>query len=113
MIEDHSDVLEEFLKLHEEACNLTRNRPEEAAKAASKAIGIIDEGFISEVYKVSPKYCASLPPEYIQSTMAFTPVLKNMGYISTPITRDDVFHTKLIEKIHPEKPHYREPGALR
>jgi NitT/TauT family transport system substrate-binding protein len=113
MIENHPDALEEFLKLHEEACNLTRNRSEEAAKMASKATSIIDEDFISEVYRVSPKYCASLPPEYIQSTMAFAPVLRKMGYITAPLSKDDVFYTRLIEATHPEKPHYDDPGALR
>jgi len=112
MIENRPDVLEEFVKLHEEACNLTRNKPREAAKIASRATGIIDEDLILEVYKVSPKYCASLPLEYIKSTLAFTPVLEKMGYISKPLGKDDVFYTKLIERIHPEKPHYRDPGAL-
>jgi len=113
MIEQRPDTLEEFLKLHEEACNLTRNRPREAARIASGATGIIDEDFIFEVYRVSPKYCASLPPEYIQSTMSFTPVLRKMGYITNPLSMDEVFYTKLIEAIHPEKPHYGDPGALK
>jgi len=112
MIENFTEALEGFLRLHEEACNLIRTKPENAAEIVAKTIGIIDEDFMLEVYRVSPKYCASLPSEYINSAMAFMPVLHSLGYISRPLTKNDVFHTELIEKIHPEKPHYSDPGML-
>jgi len=112
MIENFTEALEGFLKLHEEACNLVRTKPKEAAEIVAKTIEIIDKDFVLEVYRVSPKYCASLPREYINSTMAFIPVLHSLGYISKTLTKNDVFHTELIEKIHLEKPHYGDPGML-
>ncbi len=113
MIESFADALEEFLRLHEEACNLIRTEPDEAAEITAKVIGLVDKDFILEAYRVSPKYCASLPKEYVDSTLAFIPVLQSMGYISRLLTRDDVFYTDLIERIHAEKPHYGDPGMLR
>ena len=112
VIENFTEALGGFLALHEGACNLIRTKPEGAAEIVAKTVGIIDKDFVLEVYRVSPKYCASLPEEYINSTMAFIPVLRNLGYISRPLTKKDVFHTELIEKIHPEKPHYSDPGML-
>ena len=107
-----ANMLEGFLKLHEEACNLAREKPQEAARMATKAIGILDRNFLLDVLKVSPKYCASLPKEYVESALAFVPVLRGMGYISKPLGKTDVFQTDIIERIHKEKPHDDDPGKL-
>lgn len=106
------DMLEDFIQLHEDACNLMRNNPQMAAKLAVKEISIIDEDFLQRVFRVSPKYCASLPPEYIKSTLAFVPVLQAKGYISKSLGKKDVFDTRLIERIHTEKQHYDNPAKL-
>jgi len=99
-------VLGEFLKLHENACNLIREKPNEAAKLVHKIIDIIEVDFALEAFRVSPKYCASLPAEYIDSSMAFVPALKEMGYLAGSLKREDVFSTKAIEEIHAEDHHY-------
>jgi NitT/TauT family transport system substrate-binding protein len=112
LIDNSSPTLERFLTLHEEACNLIRTEPQQAANIAAKTLGTVDRDFVLEVYGVSPKYCASLSKEYVDSTLAFLPFLQKMGYIKSPLHKNDVFHTKLIEKIHLEKPHYGDLGAL-
>ena len=106
MIKNSVDLLREFLALHEDACNLIRRAPRTAARIASEAVGIMDEGFILEVYRISPKYCASLPVEYVCSTMAFVPVLRKIGYIDTELTEDNIFSKAIIEAIHEEPSHY-------
>ena len=105
-------LVEGFLALHEEACNLIRTSPKKAAEVTAKTLGVVDKDFILEVYAVSPKYCASLSKEYVNSALSFVPFLKKMGYISSPIKAKSVFHTDFIEKIHPERPHYEDAGAL-
>jgi NitT/TauT family transport system substrate-binding protein len=109
MIESSTDLLRSFLMLHEDACNLIRERPRTAARIVSDAVGIMDEKFILQVYKISPKYCASLPSEYIRSTIAFVPVLRKMGYITNELEEKDVFHKAIIDGIHDEPPHYEIP----
>ena len=112
MIEGSSEILERFLALHEEACNLIRKEPHETAKIVSEVVGIMDEQFIYQVYRVSPKYCASLPPEYTRSTVAFVPVLQKMKYITKALREQDVFHKTIIENIHDRLPHYDDPLML-
>jgi NitT/TauT family transport system substrate-binding protein len=112
MISDSPHALESFLKLHEEACNLIRWRPQEAAEIAARTLVMVNKDFVLEVYRVSPKYCASLSKEYIDSTLAFVPFLKKAEYISSSLNADDIFNTDFIEEIHSEKPHYDEPGML-
>ncbi|MFB3766568.1 MAG: ABC transporter substrate-binding protein [Methanotrichaceae archaeon] len=107
-----SSVIEDFLRLHENACNLIRESPKEAAELVHSIMKIIEEDFALEVFNVSPKYCASLPREYIDSAMAFMPELLKMRYISKKLTEEDVFETKFMEKVHPEKAHYDNPGKL-
>ncbi len=112
MIEKTPSLLEGFLQLHENACNLIRNNAPKAAELASKEIAIIGTEFLQQVFRVSPKYCASLPAQYIESTLAFIPVLREMGYISRDLSQSRIFHTRLIERIHPEPHHYDNPGNL-
>ncbi|WXG44408.1 MAG: ABC transporter substrate-binding protein [Promethearchaeati archaeon SRVP18_Atabeyarchaeia-1] len=112
VIHDSPDTLDLFLRLHEDACNLIRLKPLEAAKMGAHAIGLVKKDFLLDVFKVSPKYCASVPKEFVESTLAFIPVLKKMGYISRPLKRVDIFDTKLVESTHKEKPHYDDPGKL-
>jgi len=56
-------ILEDFLVIHEEACNLLQESPQIAARLIHNAMRIIDEDFAREVVAISPKYCASLPDE--------------------------------------------------
>lgn len=113
LINDCPSVLKNFLKVHEDACRLLREEPREAAKLVQRAMKIIEEDFALEVFQISPKYCASLPSRYINSAMAFLPVLQEMGYISRDLTKEDIFDTKFIEKIHPENHHYRKIPEVR
>lgn len=105
-IDESPSLLEDFLLLHEDACNLIRERPLQAAELVRSIIEIVEEDFFLEVVRVSPKYCASLPAEYKDSTMAFLPVLKAMGYLAGSLEREDVFWTEAIEKVHPGEHHY-------
>jgi NitT/TauT family transport system substrate-binding protein len=109
MIESCTEMLKRFLTLHEEACNIIRKEPCRAAKIVSDVVRIMDAEFILQVYKVSPKYCASLSPEYIKSAMAFVPVLQRMRYIKRAITEQDMFHKAIIESVHDQPPHYDDP----
>ena len=63
-------------------------------------------------YKISPKYCASLPEAYINSTLKFIPVLQNLGYMQGNLKEEDIFELKFIEKTHPEPAHYDSPGSI-
>jgi NitT/TauT family transport system substrate-binding protein len=106
LIRESPSLLEDFLKLHEDACNLLREHPQKAARRVAGAIKIIDEDFAREVFRVSPKYCAALPDEYIDSALSFLPALLEMGYLAQDLTKEEVFYTCAIEKVHKERQHY-------
>jgi NitT/TauT family transport system substrate-binding protein len=112
MIRSRTQVLEDFLRLHEKACNLIRKNPLKAAEIAADTLGMVGKSFVLEVYRVSPKYCSSLSKQYTESTLSFVPFLQKTGYINKPLAVDDVFYKSLTERIHPEKPHYDDPGKL-
>jgi NitT/TauT family transport system substrate-binding protein len=103
-----ADLLQEFLQLHEKACNFMRLQPEKAAALLAGENRAMSPDFILKTCAISPKYCASLPDEYIQSTLEFVPVLKNMGYLKRSLTREDIFDCSFIEATHPEPHHYSE-----
>jgi NitT/TauT family transport system substrate-binding protein len=104
-------MLEDFLHLHERACNLIIQKPDEAAQAVAEEVKVVDKDFILEVFSVSPRYCASVPEEYIDATMAFVPALQDLGYLDRNLTKQAVFELSFIEKVHPQPQHYfTSPG---
>lgn len=105
-------ILEEFLALHERACNLIREHPEEAATIVADEVKVVASAFVIQVFQISPKYCASLPKPYIDSTMAFVIVLNSLGYIEKALSEEDIFDLTIIQKIHPQSEHYTNPGDL-
>lgn len=105
LIDESSEFVIDFLKAHEDASNLIRKQPEYASEIALKGAGV-DKDFVLKTYNVSPKYCASIPGEYIESTMKFIPVLKNLDYMKGDLKQEDIFDLQFIEKVHPEHSHY-------
>jgi NitT/TauT family transport system substrate-binding protein len=101
-----SGIVERFLIKHEEANDFLRNRTSEAAKHISDYVGFIDEDFVLDILKVSPKYCAQITDEYIASTVDFVKALKRLGYIAREFSIDEIFDISLIRKIHHSKDHY-------
>jgi NitT/TauT family transport system substrate-binding protein len=105
LLRDEYTILR-FLEAHERACNFIRERPVEAARIVARLTGIVDEGFVLEAYRISPRYCAALSPEFVESTMGFVGALKGLGYISRTVSKDEIFDFRFIERVHPARPHY-------
>jgi NitT/TauT family transport system substrate-binding protein len=106
LISNSGDFIISFLKAHENASNLIRNEPEIAAEIASQEMGIVDNEFVLDTYKISPRYCAKIPDKYIKSTMKFIPILKELGYMKNDLNIDDIFNLKFIDEAHIEEAHY-------
>jgi len=105
-LNDRLDLLETFLKLHEEASSLLRTKPDEAAFNIAKEIRFVDDQFVLKTLSISPKYCAALSKGFVHSTMRLLPVLRQLGYLTRTLDQADIFHYELIQKVHPESPHY-------
>ncbi len=103
---DYPAMITGFLELHEKASNFIRKNPAEAARIVSELTGIVDDDFVFEAYRVSPKYCASLSREFVDSTMAFLPVLQRLKYISRNLSEGEIFDHGFIDMVHKEPPHY-------
>lgn len=113
VLSEKAELVSEFLKIHENTCNMIRELPQKSSKIASEELGLENNLFALKAFKISPKYCASLPDEYISSTMKFLPLLKDLGYLDSNLKSKDIFDIELIEKIHLEKPHYEIPLNLK
>jgi NitT/TauT family transport system substrate-binding protein len=106
IIRNSPQIVEEYLRLHRKANAFIREHPEKASRVVSQVLEVVDEKFVLDVYRVSPKYCTHLSKEFISSTLRFIPVLKRLKYISRSLTEEDIFDTRFIQKLHPELPHY-------
>jgi NitT/TauT family transport system substrate-binding protein len=103
---EKKDLLMKFLYAHEAACEMIRHDPRAAARVVAGTTGMVDPDFVMETYRISPKYCSALPPEYVASTMKFVRTLQELGYISRPIAEDEIFDCSLIAAVHPGPHHY-------
>jgi NitT/TauT family transport system substrate-binding protein len=105
---EQKDLLLRFLAAHEEACEMIRHDPGACARIVAGTTGMVDEKFVMDAYRISPKYCAALPPEYIASAMKFVRTLHTLKYISRPVPEGEIFDRSLIEKVHPGPHHYND-----
>jgi len=99
-------LLQGFLALHEKACAILRQQPESAAALLAEENRAMSPDFILKTFSLSPKYCSSLPDDYLNATLAFVPVLSSMGYLQHPLEKDDIFDCSFIREAHPEPHHY-------
>ncbi len=102
----HPDLLERFLKKHEEASRQLRENPQECARRISSYTGVADEPFVLEAISMSPKYCAQLTEQYMNVTMDFAAALERLGYTGRALAMEDIFETRFIKKVHPGSGHY-------
>lgn len=105
-IREQRETALRFLALHEEASEALRLRPGEAARKIAHVVGVVDEEFVLDTLKISPRYCAQLTPQYIGCTMDFARAMKGLGYIDDVMTEDRIFDQSLIERVHPPGDHY-------
>lgn len=103
---EKEELLARFLSAHEAACEWIRRDPAACAGIVARTTGLVEQAFVLKTYRISPKYCAALPPEYITSTMKFVQALYSLGYISWSVKKEEIFETSLIEKVHPLPHHY-------
>ncbi len=101
-----AELLTLFLQTHEQACCFLREKPQVAAELLAKEQKAVNRNFIRDTLAISPKYCASLPAEYVASTMTFVPVLQEMGYLKKTLLPEDIFDRSFIQAIHPGPHHY-------
>jgi len=85
---------------------MLREFPSKAAKIISNTFEILTEKYVSDVLKISPKYCIALAEGYIKSTMQFVRAFKNLGYIKKELRIDDIFDLRFVSEVHPEPEHY-------
>ncbi|RMG71699.1 MAG: DUF3834 domain-containing protein [Nitrospirae bacterium] len=105
---EEPEILKEFLKVHERCTEVLREKPEEAAERIASLMGIVDRDFALNTIKISPRYCASLPEEYIHCTERLTRRLYELGYIERVPERDEIFELSIIREVHPQEHHYQK-----
>ncbi len=99
----------DFLIRHEWACNLLRESIDYASyKIYESYRGDLDINTIQRIIELSPKYCASIPEEYIESTLKLAKFMKTMGYVEEIPKKDEIFDLSFISEVHPQKDHYSQ-----
>ncbi len=106
LIEENPDYILDFLKAHEDACNLIRTQRETAVEIVFREMGTVSKEFILNTFNISPRYCASLPEQYINSTLKFIPVLQDLKYMQGSLNSKEIFEREYIQEVHPEAAHY-------
>jgi NitT/TauT family transport system substrate-binding protein len=98
IIENNPDLVLGFVKAHRQAIAFMKECADEAAEIIAEVVGLIDKEFVLKTFSLSPKYDADITPEFIESTMAFIPVLRQLGYISRDLGVTDIFDLKFCDR---------------
>ena len=106
IIEKEPEIVLKFLNHNKKASLMLRESPSNAATIISNTFEILTERYVSDVLKISPKYCIALSDGYIKSTMEFVSTLKDLGYIKKILRIKDIFNLTFIQEVHPEPEHY-------
>lgn len=106
VIEGQPELVEGFLAMHKRAAEFMRERPAQAARTVAEVMELVDQAYVLQAFKVSPKYCIALPPEYIEATLRFVEPLQRLGYLQKPLRGEDIFDLRFVERLHPERHHY-------
>ncbi|RNI15016.1 ABC transporter substrate-binding protein [Methanohalophilus sp. RSK] len=99
MIENFPELVLDFIKIHENGCNFIRENPGNAAQVVAEKVGVVDADFVQEMYEVSPKYFAGISDKYIESTLKFSPILHELGFISQPLEEKDIFDRRFVNQL--------------
>ncbi len=106
-IEENLEKITDFLIKHEWATNILRESRDFASTVLSEYLkNEIDSLTVREILDFSPKYCSSLPEEYVESTLSLAKTMVRLGYISRVPEPDELFNTEIISEIHPQREHY-------
>jgi len=106
IIEKEPEIVLKFLSHNKDASLMLRESPSKAANIISNTFEILTESYVSDVLKISPKYCIALSEGYIKSTMEFVRTLKDLGYVKKELRVSDIFDLKFVQEVHPESEHY-------
>lgn len=105
LVED--DRMMDFLIKHEWACNLIKHSPDVSSDIIFRAYnGLLSKRDIEKILVLSPKYCASLPSEYVNSTLLLADIMRDLGYLESKLSEEEIFYRDLIEIVHPFPHHY-------
>ncbi len=108
-VDENPEEVRDFLIKHEWAANILRESTEFVSMILSRYLRHeLSPSTVKEILNISPKYCASLPEEYIESTMKLSQLMVRLGYISNAPESQELFNTDLISDIHPQKEHYTQ-----
>ncbi len=109
IIEEDPETVIKFLDLHKKASYLLRNSPDQAAELIARSFSILDKNYVKNILKISPKYCIALSEDYLNCTMEFIKILRELGYVKNNLTKEEIFNFDFIKKVHPEAEHYSQP----
>lgn len=112
--EKNKENLFNFIIKHEWANNLLREAKDFAFKKIYESFrGELSLNEIQKIVELSPKYCASVPDEYIKSTIKLAEFMEKLGYIEKVPEENEIFELSLIKEVHPQKEHYSSQGKLK
>ncbi len=98
MIRNHPDIVREVLSLHQKANEFNLNNTAEAAGYMAEMTGMNTATIISSLSRWDGEWIAD-PTVIIPSVTGYAEKQQALGYIKTPVTRDQLFDTSFWEKV--------------
>ena len=97
IIKNHPEIVEQILKTHLKATEYNAVNKEEAARYMNELTGL-DTTVITKSLGTWDGQFVSDPTEIVNSVTSFATIQKELGYIKTEVTENDLFDTSFWDK---------------
>jgi NitT/TauT family transport system substrate-binding protein len=98
LIREHPDIVEQIIKTHINATTYNLAHKEEAAKLASKKLGMNETLILESLNTWDGTWCTN-PQVSLPSTLEYAKVQYELGYLKRPLSEKELFNTSIYEKI--------------
>jgi len=98
LIRNHPDLVEEIIKIHINATEYNIAHPDEAAEIFSVKTKWDVETVKKSINEWDGSWTSD-PSLIIDSVVDYTTIQSELGYITKPMTRDEIFDTSFYEKV--------------
>lgn len=99
LIREHPEIVEQIIRTHEKAVAYNENNSAEAAAIFANTTGTKLSDVTDSLAEWDGKWTTD-PNVIVDSVIEYADIQYSLGYIKTPLTKDQLFDTSFYNKIH-------------
>ncbi|RMG01833.1 MAG: ABC transporter substrate-binding protein [Nitrospirae bacterium] len=99
LISERKNDLIDFVKTHAKLSEILTKTPELVSPGIARLLGFVDEEFVLNTIRISPRYTHLISKDYVSCTLQLARRMKELGYIKRDFQEDDIFDYTILESL--------------